>query len=339
MTCPYSTSQSDDNCSVTTETTVITDDTSSTTTETTILTATPTTEGGTSTAVTEEDDQIVKECAVCGLKEHLSKCSRCKKIMYCSLDCQKKDWKKHKSNCGPSKTVASSSSTSAPNTTTTTTSAPSSKSNSQTVSTGSGKCPYRPKDVSDSSEPKSCPFRDAVEEAQLQTMIDKYINDGLSGMVHLSHLAKSGEMIIQIPLQQTIERVLNMIEAYNHQARNIPISYMTECGQFIVNMIQWVENEEYLKTFHSRLLSLVLKFLDFPLAEEEISSTFRLVFCNMLFRLYIHDRNRIKEQLAIMKSHSQFVSSIGTTLQREEWKKLGAAWVKFGDVALTVLSE
>eukprot|EP01122_Echinamoeba_exundans_P000143 TRINITY_DN10122_c0_g1_i1.p1 TRINITY_DN10122_c0_g1~~TRINITY_DN10122_c0_g1_i1.p1 ORF type:complete len:509 (+),score=66.01 TRINITY_DN10122_c0_g1_i1:273-1799(+) len=41
-------------------------------------------------------------CAYCDEhppKEHLMKCSQCKVARYCNIECQKKDWKKHKSIC------------------------------------------------------------------------------------------------------------------------------------------------------------------------------------------------------------------------------------------------
>lgn len=41
-------------------------------------------------------------CAVCGHTDKLYSCSRCKLIFYCSKEHQKKDWKKHKINCGKS---------------------------------------------------------------------------------------------------------------------------------------------------------------------------------------------------------------------------------------------
>lgn len=33
------------------------------------------------------------------------RCSRCKKVYYCSIECQKKDWKEHKPNCIPANTA------------------------------------------------------------------------------------------------------------------------------------------------------------------------------------------------------------------------------------------
>ena len=50
-----------------------------------------------------------KSCYCCGkneqdaLQEKLSRCSQCKKALYCSRTCQSKDWKKHKQNCKPKK--------------------------------------------------------------------------------------------------------------------------------------------------------------------------------------------------------------------------------------------
>ncbi|KAG9392797.1 zinc finger MYND domain-containing protein [Carpediemonas membranifera] len=45
----------------------------------------------------------VDRCACCGSTEGISgkllRCSRCKKVMYCSRECQKADWKRHKLVC------------------------------------------------------------------------------------------------------------------------------------------------------------------------------------------------------------------------------------------------
>lgn len=38
-------------------------------------------------------------CANCGKTDSLKSCSSCKKTYYCSKECQKKDWKAHKSSC------------------------------------------------------------------------------------------------------------------------------------------------------------------------------------------------------------------------------------------------
>ena len=41
---------------------------------------------------------IYKLCNLCGKKEKVF-CDKCEKAVYCSRDCQFKDWNKHKSNC------------------------------------------------------------------------------------------------------------------------------------------------------------------------------------------------------------------------------------------------
>lgn len=40
-----------------------------------------------------------KSCAICNSQKNLMVCSVCKNACYCSTDCQKKDWKNHKSVC------------------------------------------------------------------------------------------------------------------------------------------------------------------------------------------------------------------------------------------------
>ena len=41
---------------------------------------------------------MVGTCAICGL-DGTKKCGACKAIIYCSVACQKADWKQHKSIC------------------------------------------------------------------------------------------------------------------------------------------------------------------------------------------------------------------------------------------------
>jgi hypothetical protein len=44
--------------------------------------------------------KIERTCPVCNVKElNLKKCGNCLKIYYCSLECQKKDWQRHKIEC------------------------------------------------------------------------------------------------------------------------------------------------------------------------------------------------------------------------------------------------
>ena len=44
------------------------------------------------------EERLQQECGQCG-KLSETKCARCKMIYYCSKDCQKNNWKKHKKVC------------------------------------------------------------------------------------------------------------------------------------------------------------------------------------------------------------------------------------------------
>ena len=40
-------------------------------------------------------------CPVCGVHPATKICSNCKARKFCSIECQRKDWKTHKNNCTP----------------------------------------------------------------------------------------------------------------------------------------------------------------------------------------------------------------------------------------------
>ena len=53
----------------------------------------------------EASEAPPKVCATCGSNNpELFKCTRCKQSYYCNVDCQKKDWPKHKLTCSKAAT-------------------------------------------------------------------------------------------------------------------------------------------------------------------------------------------------------------------------------------------
>ena len=47
-------------------------------------------------SILKESQQILHHCGFCYKTDVHKKCSKCKKVYYCSVKCQKKDWKKYK---------------------------------------------------------------------------------------------------------------------------------------------------------------------------------------------------------------------------------------------------
>ena len=41
-----------------------------------------------------------KKCKVCGKVDSRKKCGKCMNVVYCSRECQVKDWREHKTSCG-----------------------------------------------------------------------------------------------------------------------------------------------------------------------------------------------------------------------------------------------
>jgi len=47
----------------------------------------------------DKSSTTIKHCAVCNKPDSAKRCSRCKQTCYCSVECQKKHWSSHKSEC------------------------------------------------------------------------------------------------------------------------------------------------------------------------------------------------------------------------------------------------
>ena len=66
----------------------------------------------------ESDDVMPRKCAKCSKPCTGQKCSRCKKVTYCSKDCQRDDWRRHKKDCEGKKKMPHHASVPAPTTST-----------------------------------------------------------------------------------------------------------------------------------------------------------------------------------------------------------------------------
>jgi len=51
--------------------------------------------------ITDSDSAPAQQCKICGLRDNLSRCSRCKATWYCSKAHQEADWKEHCLGCQP----------------------------------------------------------------------------------------------------------------------------------------------------------------------------------------------------------------------------------------------
>lgn len=106
-------------------------------------------------------DNRSRVCATCGAEDmELLQCSKCKQRYYCSVECQRVDWRSHKRSCHRLDTQRT------------------------PEQSRPRRCPYRPDTVSNSTG--VCPFRDLVEESQLQEIIDKDLANGVNGMNELA---------------------------------------------------------------------------------------------------------------------------------------------------------
>ena len=47
-----------------------------------------------------------KTCAYCSKPDALKICGRCRNQPYCSLECQRSDWRRHKASCAPGRAAA-----------------------------------------------------------------------------------------------------------------------------------------------------------------------------------------------------------------------------------------
>ena len=52
-----------------------------------------------STAIQRVLEPLLVSCEVCKNVGDIKKCSACKELLYCSVQCQRKAWKEHKQVC------------------------------------------------------------------------------------------------------------------------------------------------------------------------------------------------------------------------------------------------
>lgn len=147
--------------------------------------------------------------------------------------------------------------------------------------------------------------------------MQRCLGEGITGMDELYHLSKSGEMIIQTPLQDAVGLVLEALEKNSFEVTDSNIDYVLKAGQFISTMLHWTETEHVIHKFYNKLACVSFRALLTP-----DSGVWAPTYTTILTRLHTFDKQKCVMFLDKVRSNEHFLASLECVAASEGWMKM-----------------
>ena len=151
----------------------------------------------------------------------------------------------------------------------------------------------------------------------MEDQVDRCLGEGVRGLDELFHLSKSGEMIIQTPLQNAVGRVLNELEKNSFTMAEANAAYVLKAGHFLSTMLHWTETEHVLRENFSKLICIAFRALITP-----DSAVWSAVYTTVLTRLHSIDRDKCQQFLGRVRDNEHFLASMRVVAADAEWMKM-----------------
>jgi hypothetical protein len=164
------------------------------------------------------------------------------------------------------------------------------------------------------------------EEEQLKSIVQKDLANGIDGMTELACLAKAGEKATQYPLQDATSNVLRIIEQTTGDSMLANIAYITECGRFLYNILQWVENADIVKSHFDRLWNSIKRVLTSLVGDSTEIEECMFTFASLLMRLRAVDNISLGALVAIEMGNTSLSVALSRVMDNPLWCAKGAMW-------------
>lgn len=199
------------------------------------------------------------------------------------------------------------------------------------------KCPYRPK--TGAYKPGAvCPFRDETEESAIEAKIDQALTNGMQGMMEMSQLARSGEMIMLSPLWRAVKRVLAILNDNDLNESCDNMAYVNEMGVYLWRITNWEECDHVVRENYTPLLTGAIRVLTTMNSLGECTTT----FANILLVLERNNREAFTTYMIDFKRcehHIRLISALEYVSTVEEWTMRGKYCTEFLARTMSTLSH
>lgn len=151
----------------------------------------------------------------------------------------------------------------------------------------------------------------------MEDQVERCLGEGVKGLDELYHLSKSGEMIIQTPLQDAVGLVLSALEKNSFGLTESNIAYVLKAGDFISTMMHWTETEHVIRENYDKLICVAFRALMTPDAVA-----WAPIYTTVLTRLNSIDRDKCQQFLSRVRSNFHFLASIRAVAADEGWMRM-----------------